>query len=274
MTPCIALADISLVYPQQSQCESNLSAIQVSSSRMRIDSVMQGRKYSMLFDGMEGIVTSLDHSNHSFHQIEVDEDALDYNTDVMSSTGNFIANKMNEMQAQMKKQCEQMEKQGYGCANMPDMASMMQNAQSMATGQMPVIEIKSTDKIQAVAGMACKTYDRYQNGIRSSEECYVETKNLVMPDKDKKYLLRNMKVMHHFAKSMIGLTDKLMAGNEKTSGMPDPADRDVLLSQICFSPDGDEAGRIEAQISNMTINAGNFEIPPGYSAMNISDQGQ
>ena len=144
----------------------------------------------------------------------------------------------------------------------------------MATGQMPVIEIKSTDKIQTVAGMACKTYDRYQNGIRSSEECYVETKDLVMPDKDKKYLLRNMKVMHHFAKSMIGLTDKLMAGNEKTSGMPDPADRDVLLSQICFSPDGDEAGRIEAQISNMTINAGNFEIPPGYSAMNISDQGQ
>ena len=223
----------------------------------------------MMFDGMEDIITSLDHSNHSYHETEVDEDALDYNTDVMSSTGNFIGNQMNAMQELTKKQCEQMEKQGYSCANMPDMASMMQRVQSMASQQMPVIEIKPSDKIQAVAGMACKTYDRYQNGSRSSEECYVETKDIVMSEKDKKHLLRNMKVMQHFAKSMTGLTDKLMPGKDKTSEQSDPADRDILLSQICFSLDGKEAGRIEVQISTAPLDTSSFEIPPGYQAMNL-----
>lgn len=268
-TPCLALADISLVYPQQPRCQSNLSAIQLSGSRMRIDNVMQGRKYTMLFDGMEDIITSLDHSDHNYHQTEVDEDALDYNADVMSSTGNFMGNQMKSMQAQMKQQCAQMEKQGMSCANMPDLNAMMQSAQSMAAGQMPVIEIKPSDKVQVVAGMACKTVDRYENGRRSSEECYVEPKDLLMPDKDKKHLLRNMKVMHRFAKSMTGLTDKLMFGKNTASEQPDPADRDILLSQRCFAANGSESGQIEAQISNATIEAGNFEIPPGYQAMNL-----
>lgn len=270
LMPCLAWADISLIYPQQAQCQSKMSDIHISGGRMRMDGMMDGRKFSMLFDGMEDIITSLDHSNHTYHQTEVDEDALDYNTDVMSSTGNFIGNQMNAMQELTKKQCEQMEKQGYSCANMPDMASMMQSVQSMATRQTPAIEIKPTDKIQTVAGMACKTYDRYQNGSRSSEECYVETKDIVMSDKDKKHLLRNMKVMQHYAKSMTGLTDKLMAGKDKTSEQSDPADRDILLSQICFSPDGNEAGRIEVQISNTPIDTSSFEIPPGYQAMNLN----
>lgn len=269
VTPSIALADISLVYPQQPQCQSKLSAIQLSGSRMRMDSVMQGRSYTMLFDGMEDIITSLDHLNHSFHQTEVDEDALDYNADVMSSTGTFMNKQMNAVQAQMKQQCAQMEKQGMSCANMPDMASMMQSAQAMAAGQMPVIEIRPSEKVRTVAGMSCKTYERHENGRRISEECYVETKELVMPEKDKKYLIRNMKVMQHFAKSMTGLTDKLMPGKNQESGQADPADRDFLLSQVCFAADGSEAGRIEVQISNAMIDAGSFEIPPGYQIMNL-----
>lgn len=268
-TPCVALADISLVYPQQPQCQSKLSAIQLSGSRMRIDSVMQGRKYTMLFDGMEDIITSLDHSDHNFHQTEVDEDALDYNADVMSSTGNFMGNQMKAMQAQMEQQCAQMEKQGISCANMSDLTAMMQSAQTMAAGQIPVIEIKPSGKVQTVAGMICKTFDRYENGRRSSEECYIEPKDLLMPEKDKKYLLRNMKVMHRFAKSMTGLTDKLMVGKNKSSEQPDPADRDILLSQRCFAADDRESGWIEAEISNATIDAGNFEIPPGYQRMNL-----
>lgn len=267
--PGTVLADVSLVYPQQPQCQSKMSAIQMSGSRMRIDNVMDGRRFTMLFDGMEDIITSLDHSSHNFHQIEVDEDALDYNADVMSSTGNFIGNQMDAMQAQMKQQCAQMEKQGISCANMPDMASMLQGAQSMASRGLPVVEIKPTDNVQTVAGMSCQTFDRYENGRRSSEECYVETKDMVMPENDKKYLLRNMKVMQHFAKSMTGLTDKLMPGKNGVSGQPDPADRDILLSQVCFSPDGNEAGRIEVQIDNAKIDAASFEIPPGYTAMKL-----
>ncbi len=271
IAPTAAWADVSLTYPQQAKCQSKMSAIQIAGSRMRMDSPMQGQKFSMLFDGMEDMITSLDHTNRSFHQIEVDEDALDYNADVMSSTGNFIGNQMNAMQAQMKQQCEQMEKQGFSCANMPDLTSMMQSAQSMSAQQMPVIEIKPSDKIQTVAGMACKTIERYENGSRSSEECYIESKDLLMSDKDKKYLLRNMKVMHRYANTMTGLTDKLMAGKNKASGPSDPADKDILLSQVCFAPDGSEAGRIEAQISNAPIDQASFEIPPGYQAMKMME---
>lgn len=269
LLPGIAAADIGLVYPQQAQCKSNMSTIQISGSRMRFDNVIDDRKYSMLFDGMEDMMTMLDHTERQYRQNEVDEDALDYTADVMSSTGTYIENQMKTVQAQMKQQCAQMEKQGMSCANMPDLSSMMQSAQSMAAGQMPVIEIKPSDKVQTVAGMACKTYDRYENGRKIREECYVEPKDLLMPEKDKKSLLRNMKVMHRFAKSMTGLTDKLMVGNNKASGLPDPADSDILLSQRCFAQDGSESGSIEAQITSTTIDASNFEIPPGYQVMKL-----
>lgn len=269
LMPGLASADISFNYPQQAHCQSKMSVIQLSGSRMRMDGETDGRKYTMLFDGMEDIITSLDHSSQSYHQMEVDEDALDYNADVMSSTGNFVGNQMNAIQAQMNKQCEELEKQGGSCAGMPDLASIMQNAQSMASGQKPMMEIKPSDKVQAVGGIACKTYDRYQNSMRSSEECYVETKDMTMPDKDKKYLLKNMKVMQHFVKSMTGFATKLMPGKDKVQAQSDPADSDFLLSQVCLSPDGNEAARIEVQISNATIAEGSFEIPPGYRVMNL-----
>lgn len=71
--PRVVLANISLIYPQQMQCKTTAAAILISGSRMRFDSVMQGGKYSMLFDGMEDMISSLAHADRSFHQIEVDE---------------------------------------------------------------------------------------------------------------------------------------------------------------------------------------------------------
>ncbi|MGH8106282.1 MAG: hypothetical protein ACREO2_08180 [Arenimonas sp.] len=269
IVPGVALADVSFTYPQLAGCETKMLSIQVAGSRMRIDSPMQGHKFSMLFDGLEDMVTSLDHQNHSFYQIEVDEDALDYNADVMSSTGTYIGNQMNTMQAQMKQQCAQMEKQGFSCANMPDMASMMQSVQAMSAQQMPVIEVKQSDKNQTVAGMACKTYDRFQNGIKTSEECYVEPKDILMLEKDKKYLLRNLKVLYRHAKTMTGLTDKLMPATNTAASVSDPADKDFLVSQVCFAPSGNEVGRIEVQIGNTPIDESSFEIPPGYQAMKL-----
>lgn len=274
LTPGLASADISLSYPQQTACKTMVSSIQISGSHMRLDSNMENGNYSMLFDGLEDIITSLDHQGKSFHQIEVDEDALDYNKDVMSSTGNYIGNQMKAVQDQMKQQCAQMGKQGFSCANLPDLSSMMQSAQAMAGQQMPTVEIKQSDKNQAVAGVACQTYDRIENGSRISEACYVEPKDFPMSEKDKKYFLRNLKVMLHYTQSMSGLTDKLGVKKGNTPVQADPANKDILLSQVCFTPDGSEAARIEVQINSAAINQDLFEIPSGYRVMNMQEQQQ
>jgi len=272
LLPSIALADVSLTYPQQAQCKSSMSLIQISGSRMRVDSAMEDKKYSMLFDGMEDLITALDHDRHSYHQIEVDEDALDYNQDVMSSTGNYIGNQMNALQAQMKEQCAQMQKQGMSCPNIADISAMMQTAQAMSGLGSPVIEIKPGNKNQTIAGMPCNTIDRYQNGRKSSEECYVEPKDFSMSEKDKKYLLRNLKVMVQYSSTFSGLAEKFKMAAPDKPVQPDPANKDILLSQVCFAPDGSEAGRIEVQISNAAIDETSFDIPPGYQVMKMSEQ--
>lgn len=269
LTPSVSQADLSLIYPQQAQCKSNVSAIQISGSRMRFDSVMEDKKYSMLFGGMEDIITMLDHSGRQYHQTEVDEDALDYNKDVMSSTGTFMYKQMQAMQVQMKQQYAQMEKQGISCPNM-DLSSIIQSMQASAGQGAAKIEIRPSEKNQIVAGMACKTFDRYENNNKKSEECYIEPKDMVMSDKDKKYLLRNMKVMTHYALSFAGLSEKLDIVDKQAPAQPDPSDKDILLSQICFSPDGSEAGRIEVQVSNAVIDEASFDIPPGYQVMSMT----
>ena len=118
--------------------------------------------------------------------------------------------------------------------------------------------------------MACKTYERYENGRKQSEECYIEPKDLVMSEKDKKYLLRNMKVMTHYALSFAGLSEKLNIVDKQAPAQPDPSDKDILLSQICFSPDGSEAGRIEVQVSNAAIDEARFDIPAGYQVISMT----
>jgi hypothetical protein len=270
LIPCVSQADVSLTYPQQVQCKSNVTALLISGSRMRFDSVMDNKKYSMLYDGMEEMITTLDHSGRQYWQTEVDEDALDYSTDVMSSTGTFVDKQMQAMQAQMKQQCAQMEKQGFNCGNMSDLSAMMKNMQAMPGQQVSKKEVRQSDKNQMIAGMACKTFDRYENGSKISEECYVEPKDLLMPDKDKKYLLRNMKVMLHYGSSVSGFADKMQAMNNLAPLQPDPANKDILLSQVCITPNGEEAGRVEVKISDEAIDKASFEIPSGYTIMSMA----
>ena len=262
-------ADTSLIYPQQAQCKSNVLALQISGSKTRYDSLSENQPYSMLFDGTEDIITTLDHANRRYHQVEVDEDALDYNKDVMSSAGTYIGNQMQGLQAQMKEQCAEMEKQGINCPDM-DLSSIMQNAQAMTNQQASKMELRLSETTNTVAGMPCKTFDRYENDNKESQECYVEPKNMVMSDSDKKYFLRNMKVMTHYALSFAGLSEKLSNVDKQAPAQSDPADKDILLSKICFAPDGSEVGRIEVQVSNAAIDEASFDIPAGYQVMSIT----
>ena len=269
LVPGVSRADTSLIYPQQTQCKSNVLALQISGSKTRYDSVSENQPYSMLFDGSEDIITTLDHSNRRYYQVEVDEDALDYNKDVMSSAGTFMANQMQSLQAQMKQQCAQMQKQGISCPDM-DLSSMMQNAQAMTNQQASRMELRPSETTNIFAGMSCKTFDRYENDIKKSEECYVEPKDMVMSNIDKKYFLRNMKVMTHYALSFAGLSEKLSNVDKQAPAQSDPADKDILLSKICFAPDGSEVGRIEVQVSNAAIDEASFDIPAGYQVMSMN----
>jgi hypothetical protein len=56
---------------------------------------------SMVYDAAEKVGVALDHKRKQFFELEFDDDAIDFQSDVMKSTSNMVDKKTQQMQAQM-----------------------------------------------------------------------------------------------------------------------------------------------------------------------------
>jgi hypothetical protein len=119
-----AQADFALTYSQDGRCDMDPDAFYVRGAMLRVDS----RDGSALYDGVEQFMTYLDHTAHKVFQLELDDDAIDLQTDIGSATGHRMDKEMaraREMmdanRGQMQEACRQLEKQGMAC---PDFAAM------------------------------------------------------------------------------------------------------------------------------------------------------
>jgi len=88
-----ANADVTLTYETSGRdCRGDFERLQVKGPALRVDSNMGGRDGSFVYDGVEKLAYALDHREHRFMQLEVDEDAAEFNADRMASVQKMMRN--------------------------------------------------------------------------------------------------------------------------------------------------------------------------------------
>lgn len=142
-----ARADVTLTWAAQGgPCPVEPTALYIQGSMLRADTRQADMDYSLIYDGVEQFGTSLDHTQRTVHQMEFDDDALDFQGDVAHATGVRVDKEMDKAQVEMERakvqmaeQCRELERQGMACpqVGMPDMSALMdpQNMQAMLEQQ-------------------------------------------------------------------------------------------------------------------------------------------
>jgi hypothetical protein len=88
-----ANADVTLAYETNGHdCHGDFDRLQLKGAALRVDSNMGGRDGSFVYDGIEKLAYALDHREHRFMQVEVDEDAAEFNADRMASVQKMMRN--------------------------------------------------------------------------------------------------------------------------------------------------------------------------------------
>jgi hypothetical protein len=258
-------ADTTLRYTVEGDCPAIADSVEISGSLMRIDVRAQGEDTASIFDGTEDLFTMLMPAQRKYHQVEVDEDALEYTGDVADSTGKYIDNQMQKMQAMVQQQCAELAKSGGSCAAMPDMRSLLQG---MAAGQ-PVTELRDTGSKKTVDGVDCNVFEVFENDIKRQEVCYAMAAELPIAESDRKGLARGFKVMNRYGDAFTGMAAHLGAGKPQT-GKPDG----LPVAQTCFDGAGRAVGSNAMSISQEKIAPERFDIPAGYTKMSMQDNPQ
>lgn len=262
-----ARAGATVTFATTGTCPGEVESIKIDGSRFRSDSRMGGSPSSLIYDGVERLMTTLMHDTRKYLLTEVDEDALDYQGDVADSTGNYIGKQLEKVEAQMAAQCKEARKQGMECpmAGM-DVQGMMQG---MMSSQMPAW--RDLDRDGESAGVACRWWERSQGGRKIMEQCGAKFSALTLGDRDRRGLERGMQVMTRYGTSMLGMLRGLTGDAPAPAGPPQDT---LVVAQVCFGPDGKESGRATAEFAEGAIPESAFETPSDYSQMKMADGAQ
>ena len=258
----VAMAGTVLSYSARGECRGEIETAWIQGSQFRVDGGIDGLDYSTLYDGGERVTTALMHDQRQYFEMEVDEDALDYQADVAYSGGNFIEKQMDKAQAQMKAQCEQMERQGMPC---PEMSTDMQGMMSgMMASQLPTW--RNLGRGGEVGGVACQWWERGQGGVKLREECRAGISDLRIAERDRRGFAKGIAVMERYAGGMQGMS-RGITGQDPAHSNPPPDT--LVLEQICFDATGNESGHASADFADSIIDESVFAIPDGYTRMSM-----
>ena len=107
-----AQADATLSYRGATEaCHAEFEKISVSGSRIRIDSAILGMQASSIYDGLEQLLVGLDHRARTYTQMELDDDAQEFQGDVASALGTRSQKEMEKAKEAMAAAREQYEAQ-------------------------------------------------------------------------------------------------------------------------------------------------------------------
>jgi hypothetical protein len=258
-----AHADSALHYRVDGACPVLAESIEISGSKLRVETTMDGERFVSVFDGDEDLMTSLMPADRTYHQTEVDEDAADYTADVSTSTTIFMDRQMAQMGEQLKQQCAQLQKQakGFDCSQMMDLQAMMKNVMPTAAP----ISVVDTGRDETIGGIACRWSEWTQSGRKTREECDAGVATLPLPDADRRGLARGMKVMQRFSESFSAMRDRY-------GGDANPAPKGELpVAAHCFDVDGKSTGQVRLDIVDAPLDPARFAIPDGYVEMLQAD---
>jgi len=292
-----AHADAVLEYSGgDAQCHADFTRVAIHGLSLRIDSAPPSQDISMVYDAAEKVGVALDHQRKQFFEMEYDDDAIDFQSDVMKSTSHMVDRKTEQVMAQLPKDSsaggrnsnamgaastlpqmdpkamEQMMQQSL--QNMPkeqraQMEAAMKNLRTsgyFASQTEPVIE--ATGETRKIGALGCTLERVSQDGALLREDCRTTLDALGLDPGDLKRLQRAIARMQKFANA---ITDNLhIVGGVKR----DHADPEhLLVERRCFEQ-GKAIGDVTLAIRQQTAPADWFVTPPGYSRMDMGMHGR
>ena len=286
-------ADAVLEYSgSNAECHADFVRVAVQGLSMRIDSAPPAQDMSMVYDSSEKVGVALDHKRKQFFELEFDDDAIDFQSDVMKSTSNMVDRKTEQMQKQLPPAAMQNGAMQPGAAGMPQVdpkrmeQMMQQNMQHMtkehraqmetamknmrASGYFgpqsePVIE--ATGEKREIGGLSCTLERVTQDGALVREDCRTTLDALGLDAADLKRLQRAIMRMQKYASAV---TSNLRLVKSAKRDNVDP--QHLLVERRCFEQ-GKASGDVTLHVRSESAPADWFVTPPDYSRMDMGMRG-
>lgn len=280
----IARADAVLEYAGgNAQCHADFERVAVQGLSLRIDSAPPAQDMSMVYDAAEKTGVALDHRRKQFFEIEFDDDAIDFQGDVMKSTSNMVDRKSRQMQAPMPQGTMQ-----AGANGMPQVdpklieQMMQQNMQHMTTEQRAQMEaamknmrssgyfgpqsepvVEATGEQREVGGVACAIERVTHDAQLLREDCRTTLDALGLDAADLKRMQRAIARMQKYAGS---IKDNLRLARGVRHDNTDP--QHLLVERRCFEQ-GSATGDVTLRVRHEAVPADSFVTPPDYARMDM-----
>ena len=206
-----ARADAVLEYSgSNAECHADFVRVAVQGLSLRIDSAPPAEDMSMVYDAAEKVGVTLDHKRKQFFELEFDDDAIDFQGDVMKSTSNMIDRKTEQMKAQLPPGAMSASPNGMPQVDPKLMEQMMQqNMQHMTKEQRAQTEaamknmrasgyfgpqsepvIEATGEKREIGGLTCAVERVTQDGQLVREDCRTTLDAIGIDPADVKRLVR------------------------------------------------------------------------------------
>lgn len=296
-----AHADAVLEYHgSDAACHADFARLAVQGLSLRVDSAPPQQDNSFVYDAAEKAGVALDHRRKQFFEIEFDDDAIDFQGDVMKSTSTMVDKKMQQMQAQRPaggciaadgRPCSAAEgaTTGAGTAGMAQIdpklmeSIMQQNMQHMSpeqrarmqqamknlreSGSMgeaqsaPVTE--ATGERREVDGIACTVERVTRDGQLLREDCRAGIDAIGLDAADLKRLRRAIVRLQKFSTTM---RENMRLAH---AAMREPTDtQHLLVARRCFDQ-GKPGGEVTLHVSHAPPPAEWFTKPADYAPMDV-----
>ena len=287
-----AHADAVLEYSgADSACHADFARLAVQGLSLRVDSAPPQQDMSFVYDAAEKVGVALDHGRKRFFEVEFDDDAIEFQGDVMKSTSTMVDKKVQQMESQMPRSAAASPNREAGMAGMPQidpklMESMMQqNMEHMtkeqraqmeqamrsmresgytglgATQPEPVVE--ATGERRDVGGIACTVERVTQGGQLVREDCRAAIGAIGLDAADLKRLQRALLRMEKFAASIRENMRFVRAAKSETVDT-----QHLLVARRCFDR-GSPRGDVTLQLRHDAAPAAWFSTPAGYARMDM-----
>jgi len=286
-----AHADAVLEYSGSNvDCHADFVRVAVQGLSMRIDSAAPAQDMSMVYDSAEKVGVALDHKRKQFFELEFDDDAIDFQGDVMKSTSNMVDRKTEQLQKQLPPGAMQPGANGMPQVDPKLMEQMMQqNIQHMTKEQRaqteeamknmrasgyfgpqsePVIEV--TGEKREVGGLSCTVERVTQDGQLLREDCRTTLDAIGLDPADVKRMLRVIVRMQKYSSAV---TSNLRLIKNVPSARRDNVDpQRPLVERRCFEQ-GKPTGDVTLHVRNEPVPADWFVTPADYSRMDMGMRG-
>ena len=286
-----ARADAVLEYSgSDAGCHADFVRVAVQGLSMRIDSAPPAQDMSMVYDSAEKVGVALDHKRKQFFELEFDDDAIDFQGDVMKSSSNMIDRKTEQLQKQLPAGAMQPGANGMPQVDPKLMEQMMQqNMQHMTKEQRAQTEeamknmrasgyfgpqsepvIEATGEKREVGGLSCAVERVTQDGQLLREDCRTTLDALGLDPADVKRMLRVIVRMQKYSSAV---TSNLRLIKNVSSVRRDNVDpQHPLVERRCYDQ-GKPSGEVTLRVRNESVPADWFVTPADYSRMDMGMRG-